>query len=82
MFRLALLATAWISTRSLLESHQHTGLGLTDAPAAVASVVSIGTAIGVLIGGTLTGLAKLMKARGQTPTFCVRRPKWSEPKRT
>jgi hypothetical protein len=68
----ALLSTAWISTRSLLESHQQNGLGPTDAPAAVASVVSIGTTIGVLIGGTLTGLAKLIQARGQRDADLVR----------
>nr|WSX53817.1 hypothetical protein OG409_35785 [Streptomyces sp. NBC_00974] len=68
----ALLTTAWISTRSLLESHQQNGLGPTDAPAAVASIVSIGTVIGVLIGGTLTGLAKLIQARGQKDADLVR----------
>lgn len=69
---LALLSTAWISTRSLLESHQHNGLGPADAPAAVASIVSIGTVIGVLVGGTLTGLAKLVQARGQKDADLVR----------
>lgn len=69
---LALLATAWLSTRSLLESHQHDGLGPTDAPAAVASIVSIGTVIGVLIGGILNGLAKLIQARGQRDADLVR----------
>ncbi|MEU0164349.1 hypothetical protein ABZ214_02605 [Streptomyces iakyrus] len=69
---LALLSTAWISTRSLLESHQQNELGPTDAPAAVASVVSIGTTIGVLIGGTLAGLAKLIQARGQRDADLVR----------
>lgn len=69
---LVLLTTAWISTRSLLESHQENGLGPTDAPAAVASIVSIGTVIGVLVGGTLTGLAKLIQARGQKDADLVR----------
>ncbi|MFE8964233.1 hypothetical protein [Streptomyces iakyrus] len=69
---LALLSTAWISTRSLLESHQQNELGPTDAPAAVASVVSIGTTIGVLIGGTLAGLAKLIQARGQRDADLMR----------
>lgn len=69
---MALLSTAWISTRSLLESHQQNELGPTDAPAAVASVISIGTTIGVLIGGTLTGLAKLIQARGQRDADLVR----------
>ncbi|MFJ9518059.1 hypothetical protein ACIRPK_07300 [Kitasatospora sp. NPDC101801] len=72
VFLLALVAIAWISTRSLLESHQQSGLGPTDAPAAVASVVSIGTTIGVLIGGVLTGLAKLIQARGQRDADLVR----------
>ncbi|MEU9109940.1 hypothetical protein AB0D54_37570 [Streptomyces xanthophaeus] len=72
IFLLALLTTAWISTRSLLASSQQSGLGPNDAPAAVASIVSIGTVIGVLIGGTLTGLAKLIQARGQKDADLVR----------
>ncbi|MFJ6793713.1 hypothetical protein [Streptomyces sp. NPDC091268] len=67
-----LLATAWAGTRSLLASHQSDGLGPTDAPAAVASIVSIGTVIGVLVGGILTGLAKLIQARGQRDADLVR----------
>ncbi|MFE6980834.1 hypothetical protein [Streptomyces griseus] len=69
---LALLTIAWISTRSLLESHRDSGLGPTDAPAAVASIVSVGTVIGVLIGGILAGLAKLIQALGQKDADLVR----------
>ncbi|WP_406466364.1 hypothetical protein OHB07_38735 (plasmid) [Streptomyces sp. NBC_00111] len=69
---LALLTIAWISTRGLLESHQEGGLGPTDAPATVASIVNIGTVIGVLIGGILTGPAKLIQAHGQKDADLIR----------
>ncbi|WP_328764314.1 hypothetical protein [Streptomyces sp. NBC_00272] len=69
---MSLLAIAWVSSRSLLGSYQASGLGPSDAPAAVASIVSIGTVVGVLIGGTLSGLAKLIQARGQKDADLVR----------
>ncbi|WP_327252449.1 hypothetical protein [Streptomyces sp. NBC_01244] len=69
---LSLAGIAWISVRSLLGSYRENGLGPSDAPAAVASIVSIGTVIGVLVGGVLSGLSKLVQARGQRDADLVR----------
>jgi transcriptional regulator with XRE-family HTH domain len=61
-----LLLLSWVSVRDILENLQiHGSLGPSDAPAVVTAVVSIATAVGALIGGTLTGLSKYVQARGQ-----------------
>ncbi|GGW94843.1 hypothetical protein GCM10010341_15000 [Streptomyces noursei] len=61
-----LLLLSWISIRDILENLQiHGSLGPSDAPAVVTAVVSLATAVGALVGGTLTGLSKYVQARGQ-----------------
>ncbi|CAM5722044.1 MULTISPECIES: helix-turn-helix domain-containing protein [Streptomyces] len=61
-----LLFLSWISIRDILENLQiHGSLGPSDAPAVVTAVVSLATAVGALVGGTLTGLSKYVQARGQ-----------------
>ncbi|MFC9534334.1 NACHT domain-containing protein [Streptomyces sp. NPDC056975] len=61
-----LLIISWVGTRDILETLQNHGtLGPSDAPIVVTTIVSLATAIGALIGGTLTGIAKYVQARGQ-----------------
>ncbi|MEW1661101.1 helix-turn-helix domain-containing protein [Streptomyces sp. NPDC093707] len=61
-----LLLLSWVSIRDILENlHIHGSLGPSDAPAVVTAVVSLATAVGALVGGTLTGLSKYVQARGQ-----------------
>lgn len=55
-----------MGTRDILEKLQnHGSLGPSDAPIVVTTIVSLATAIGALIGGTLTGISKYVQARGQ-----------------
>ncbi|MFI9080036.1 NACHT domain-containing protein [Streptomyces sioyaensis] len=61
-----LLLFSWAGTRDILEQLQHHGsLGPSDAPVIVTTIVSLATAVGALIGGTLTGISKYVQARGQ-----------------
>ncbi|MGW7491931.1 NACHT domain-containing protein [Streptomyces sp. NPDC054786] len=61
-----LLLLSWAGTRDILEKLQNYGsLGPSDAPVVVTTIVSMATAIGALVGGTLTGLSKYVQARGQ-----------------
>ncbi|MET9963407.1 hypothetical protein ABZ128_30790 [Streptomyces sp. NPDC006326] len=70
---LALLGIAWAGTHDLLSSlERHGRLTPPDAPAAVATIVSLGTVIGVLVGAILNGMAKLIQARGQKDADMVR----------
>ncbi|MEU4499418.1 NACHT domain-containing protein [Streptomyces sp. NPDC023998] len=60
------LLLSWVGTRDILEKLQnHGSLGPSDAPIVVTTIVSLATAIGALIGGTLTGISKYVQARGQ-----------------
>ncbi|MGW3815369.1 hypothetical protein [Streptomyces sp. NPDC005046] len=68
-----LLAGALIGLREVLDSFQaHGRLGPSDAPAAVTTIVALGTATGTLIGVTLTAYAKYVQARGQAGADMVR----------
>ncbi|MEX2969688.1 NACHT domain-containing protein [Streptomyces sp. C184] len=61
-----LLLLSWAGTRDILEQLQnHGSLGPSDAPVIVTTIVSLATAVGALIGGTLTGISKYVQARGQ-----------------
>lgn len=68
---LLVLATAGV--RSLLSSYEtHGRLGPSDTPAVVTTIVSLGTAIGALIGVTVTAFARYVSARGQADADMVR----------
>ncbi|WP_406397820.1 NACHT domain-containing protein [Streptomyces sp. NBC_00879] len=61
-----LLLLSWAGTRDILEELQnHGNLGPSDAPIVVTTIVSLATAIGALVGGTLAGISKYVQARGQ-----------------
>ncbi|WP_328682835.1 hypothetical protein OG905_00530 [Streptomyces sp. NBC_00322] len=61
-----LLFLSWVGTRDILGKLQTSGnLGPSDAPIVVTTIVSLFTAIGALVGGTLTGISKYVQARGQ-----------------
>ncbi|OEJ28485.1 hypothetical protein AR457_32480 [Streptomyces agglomeratus] len=68
---LLVLATAGV--RALLSSYEtHGRLGPSDTPAVVTTIVSLGTAIGALVGVSVTAFAKYVSARGQADADMVR----------